>query len=440
MNSTGPRDGRTIAGRYRLEAVIGRGGMSTVYRAHDLLLDRTVAIKLLLDDLGRDPAARRRLLQEARSTAALMHPSIVTLYDAIEEDGQTYLVMEYVQGRGLRDVLEAGPLPIARAVDIALQLANALAFAHQRGIVHGDIKPENVIIDTAGRPKLLDFGIARMTASAEAMQTTLLGTALYVAPEQLEGQPPTAASDIYAAGLVLYEMLVGRLPFEGTTPATAAQRLVHDPAPLHRFNPAIPAGLEAIVMRALARDPQQRYDSVAQFAQALAAYQRGSRTHATTVIPPVVPPRTTPPVAQGQDGMPWWAMVTAALTLGAFLMLALAIVLVRTRGQATGTSVPVTATPTLSSTPAPPPTRTITATPSPLATPTLIPTPTPTPTSTPTPVPTPTPTLTPTVEPLRPTATPALTVTRTPTPFPPTATVQPPVLPGGGPGPRPGAR
>lgn len=261
-NSNGPQTARIIARRYRVEAMIGRGGIATVYRAHDLLLDRTVAVKHLADPITRNAESRARFLNQARSVAALVHPNIATLHDALEEEGQGYLVLEYVEGHQLSTLLRAGPVPLAQAVAMARRLADALDFAHRGGLVHGDVKPANIIITGDGQPKLLDFGIARLVADTIGT-TTPVGTPRYMAPEQLEGQRPTPRADLYALGLVLYEMLAGRQPFAEELPVT--QRLARDPLPLRQATPAIPAAVEAVVMRALARTPEARYQDAAHF-------------------------------------------------------------------------------------------------------------------------------------------------------------------------------
>jgi eukaryotic-like serine/threonine-protein kinase len=212
MPQGNPMPGQTLAGRYRLEAVIGQGGMATVFRAHDLLLDRTVAIKRLSRALDEDASTQRRFLAEARSTAALLHPAIVTLHDALEVQGENYLIMEYVEGQTLRTLLRDGPVSGSRALTLATDLADALAYAHGQRIVHGDIKPENVLVTIDGRPKLVDFGIARQLAGQDTAPTTRFGTTSYMAPEQLQGEPPSVAGDIFALGLVLSEMVTGQLP------------------------------------------------------------------------------------------------------------------------------------------------------------------------------------------------------------------------------------
>jgi serine/threonine protein kinase len=261
--STATYIGQTVAGRYRIEAIAGEGGMATVFRATDLLLERTVALKCLTDRFAAGSDASERVFAEARAMASLAHPAIVMLYDVFEAAGQRYLVMEYVEGRTLRSLLDAGALPPAQAVALSLPLLDALDVAHRHGVVHGDFKPENVLITPSGHPKLTDFGIARLARDASAMPTTVLGTALYLAPEQLEGAPPSVASDVYASGLVLYEMLSGRLPFDGSSPAAvASQRLVRDPIPLRERVPSLSPALESVVLRALARHPEQRYPSI----------------------------------------------------------------------------------------------------------------------------------------------------------------------------------
>jgi serine/threonine-protein kinase len=254
----------TLAGgRYRLERALGSGGMAVVYCARDEELSRTVAVKLLAEHLMEDREFRQRFLREARVAARLSHPNVVAIYDAGEDDGRPFIVMELVEGETLGNVLaRRGRLPPHEVVELGIQAAAGLAHAHARGLVHRDVKPHNLLIRTDGVLKVADFGIARAVASATRRLTsagTILGTAAYLAPEQASGETVTAAADIYALGAVFYEALTGSAPFEGRTPfelLTARQR--DAVVPVSDRAAGVPPALEEIVMRCLARKPEYR--------------------------------------------------------------------------------------------------------------------------------------------------------------------------------------
>src|SRR3954468_22976182 len=207
--------GELIAGRYELEELVGKGGMSTVYRAKDRLLERTVAIKLLHEHFSRDEDYVERFRREARAVARLSHPNIVTVIDRGEDAGRQFIVFEYIDGENLKQLVEReGPLPVADALELALGVARGLAFAHEQGLVHRDVKPQNVLLNGDGRPKVTDFGIARSLDVAGVTQTgTVMGTSHYMAPEQASGRRVDAQSDVYSFGAVLYELLTGEVPF-----------------------------------------------------------------------------------------------------------------------------------------------------------------------------------------------------------------------------------
>jgi serine/threonine-protein kinase len=305
--------------------------MGTVYRAQDLLLARTVAIKHLQNADAEGANSQRRFLNEARSVATLLHPGIVTLYDALEEHGDRYLVMEYVAGRSLRDILRHGPLPADSAIRIGTGLAEAVAYAHEHGIVHGDIKPENVIVAPGGQPKLLDFGLARLDEHRTSASTAKLGTLLYAAPERLEGGPPSKAADVYALGLVLFEMLTGRLPFAGTGLAAATRRLRDRPERLRDVQPRLPATLDAALERALARRPAERLA-----AAALAGLLKGlpaDSLRASTQMLPRQAARRGP--SQLHKALRPWGLRLAGVVL---LVAATAFALSRLGGQAADSS------------------------------------------------------------------------------------------------------
>lgn len=264
--------GTTLAGRYRLEERIASGGMGSVWRARDEILGRAVAVKLLREDLAGDPAAARRFRREALTAASVSHPHMANVFDYVEEDRHPGIVMELVEGETLAARLEReAQLPPEEAVRIAMAMLDALDAAHRAGIIHRDVKPGNVMLERGGAVKVADFGIARVAGDATLTQTGLIfGSPHYLAPEQLRGETPTPAADVYAAGVVLYEMLTGRRPFEGDSPiAIATARLAADPPPPRAHRPDLRPALDAAVMRALAREPDARFSSAREMRAAL---------------------------------------------------------------------------------------------------------------------------------------------------------------------------
>ncbi|HVM21399.1 MAG TPA: protein kinase, partial [Egibacteraceae bacterium] len=282
-------DAVVLGGRYELSERIASGGMASVWRAHDEVLARTVAVKLLHDHLAADEDFRERFRREAIAAAKLTHPNVVSLYDTGSDGDRVYLVMEFVDGATLREVInDLKRLECGQAAAIGERVARALDYAHDRGLVHRDIKPANILIGDDGAVKVADFGIAKADEHDGDLTKTgmVLGTAAYVAPEQITGQGPIdGRADQYALGCMLYEALTGRQPFKGDTAvATAAQRLESSPAPLRSFRPDIPRGLDAIVMRAMARDPEDRFVSAGAMADALAAFADPDDAH-TAALP-----------------------------------------------------------------------------------------------------------------------------------------------------------
>ena len=253
--------GQLIADRYELKDPVGKGGMATVYCAYDTQLERTVALKILHEHFGEDEDYVDRFRREARAAAQLSHPGIVTVIDRGEEDGRQFIVFEFVEGETLKDLVErGGPLPIRGALEIALQVGRALAFAHQQGLIHRDIKPQNVLLNGEGRAKVTDFGIARSLDAVGHTETgTVLGTSHYIAPEQARGERVDAQTDVYSFGVVLYELLTGEVPYSGDNFLTVALRHVNEDVPgvLER-RPDCPLRLAALVERCLAKDPAER--------------------------------------------------------------------------------------------------------------------------------------------------------------------------------------
>ena len=263
---------RVLGDRYELEEMVGRGGMAEVFRATDRVLGRTVAVKVLSDRFAGDRRFVTRFRREAQASAGLNHPNIVSVFDTGSEDGVPYIVMEFVEGKTLADVLaEHGPLPAGRATAIARTVAAALSVAHDRGLVHRDVKPGNIMLTDGDHVRVMDFGIARAAADDTLTQTgTILGTAAYLSPEQAQGMTVGPPSDVYSLGCVLYEMLTGRPPFTGDSAVSVAFRHVRDdPVPLSELGTEAPPELEGVVMRALAKDPEQRFASGGELERAL---------------------------------------------------------------------------------------------------------------------------------------------------------------------------
>ena len=270
-----PQPGDLIADRYELEELVGTGGMSTVFRAHDLQLERRVAIKILHEHYAEDPEYLERFRREARAVARLSHPNVVTVIDRGDDDGRQYIVFENVEGENLKElIVRSGPLPVRQALELVLAVADGLAFAHEQGLVHRDVKPQNVLLSREGEIKVTDFGIARSLHVDHGMtQTgTVLGTGEYLAPEQASGKPVSPATDVYSLGVVLWELLAGDVPFTGDNFVAVALRHVNEPPPsLRQRRPDVSPRLDAAVERALAKDPARRFPTMAAFAEELGA-------------------------------------------------------------------------------------------------------------------------------------------------------------------------
>jgi eukaryotic-like serine/threonine-protein kinase len=258
-------NGKRISGRYRIIKLIGGGGMANVYLAHDMILDREVAIKMLRMDFANEEEFIKRFQREAQSATSLVHPNIVSIYDVGEEDDLYYIVMEYVQGMTLKQYIQQhSPVGVDQALDIMKQLTLAISHAHQNHIVHRDIKPHNILVDEEGTVKITDFGIAMALSATSITQTnSVLGSVHYLSPEQARGGMATKKSDIYSLGIVMFELLTGRLPFSGESAVSIALKHLQSETPsLRRWNADIPQSVENIVLKATAKDPFRRYESL----------------------------------------------------------------------------------------------------------------------------------------------------------------------------------
>jgi serine/threonine-protein kinase len=272
-------------GRYRIQRKLGAGGMADVYLAEDQELGRRVAIKILNSRHGNDDQFIERFRREAKNAAALNHPNIVSIYDRGEAEDTYYIAMEFLDGRTLKELIVGrGAAPINVAIEYARQILSALRFAHRHGIVHRDIKPHNVLVDGEGRVKVTDFGIARAGTSQMTETGSIVGTAQYLSPEQAKGGEIDPRSDLYSLGVVLYELLTGKTPFDGETPVEIAMKhLSTTPKPPSSLRPDVPRELDMVVMRALAKDPDERYQSADEMEGDLERVARGAKVSATTV-------------------------------------------------------------------------------------------------------------------------------------------------------------
>ncbi|HTQ68546.1 MAG TPA: Stk1 family PASTA domain-containing Ser/Thr kinase [Solirubrobacteraceae bacterium] len=343
-----------IDGRYRVISRLGSGGMADVYLAQDQLLGRHLAVKVLHHHFAEDQEFVERFKREASSAAALSHPNIVGIFDRGEWNGTYYIAMEYVAGRSLKSIIrEDGALDPLTAIDIVVQILRAARFAHRRGVIHRDLKPHNVILDEEGRARVTDFGIARAGASDMTLTGSVMGTAQYLSPEQAQGFAVSSASDLYSVGVILYELLTGVVPFEGESAVAIAYKQVSAaPRPPSELNPAIPPSLDAVVMRALAKDPAQRYADADELIVALEHEREVLRTYqgaaipashpsgaialaeappatgSMLVVPPLGPPAEEEP-PQEDHGRRWWLWAVVATAI----VVAVALALVLTQGK-----------------------------------------------------------------------------------------------------------
>jgi eukaryotic-like serine/threonine-protein kinase len=297
----GDLSGRTLGGRYRVEGELGRGGMARVYRGTDGVLGRPVAVKVLSPQYAQDANFVTRFRREAQAAARLNHPNLVQVYDTGSDDGVHYIVMEYVEAKTLADYLAGGGRIMPdRAVELAEAVCDALGVAHAQGVIHRDVKPANIMVTRDGQVKVTDFGIARVTTNETVEQTAaVLGTASYLSPEQAQGGAIDQRSDLYSLGCVLYEMLTGQPPFTADSPvAVASKHVLEQPIAPSRLNHDVAPGLDAIVMKALAKNPDNRYQNAAEMKEDLERVRRGLPVLATPLLPPS--PQTTQVIHRAQ--------------------------------------------------------------------------------------------------------------------------------------------
>jgi serine/threonine-protein kinase len=319
--------GEVLADRYELEELVGSGGMSSVFRAHDRLLDRKVALKVLHQQYSDDEEYVERFRREARAVAALSHPNIVTVIDRGEHEGRQFIVFEYVEGENLKRLIQRrGGAPVVTALELGMQIARGLSFAHQQGLVHRDVKPQNVLLNGDGQAKVTDFGIARSLDVKHGMtQTgTVLGTSDYIAPEQAQGQRVDAHTDVYSLGVVLYELLTSEVPFPGENFVAVAMRHINEPPPpIRDKRPDVPPRVEAAVRRAMAKEPEDRFASMSEFCAELEACLAELQSAGTQVATAVTAPG---PRRGRRRRTPWLAIVAlvvlaAAAAVGVYLVL-----------------------------------------------------------------------------------------------------------------------
>src|SRR4051812_11172673 len=326
-------------GKYTLGALLGQGGMGAVYRSHHPLLNRPVAIKVMLANIAADPQAHQRFLREAQVVAVLSHPNIVNIFDVDVQDGQPYIVMDFASSGSLAARLQAGPIGLGETLRLAIPLADALAYAHGQGLIHRDLKPANVLLRPDGSPVLADFGLARPAVADSAAQITatgaVMGTLAYMAPEQFSGRPADARADLYAFGVMLYEMLTGRVPFAGDSAQIMYGHLQQPPPHPRQLNPALPDPIERLILRLLEKNPDMRPQSAAELAAELRALQSAGAAigptvalanalPATALVQPSGSSAFAPNVAippATESSRPRWAW---PLIGGALLLLALA--------------------------------------------------------------------------------------------------------------------
>ena len=332
--------GQKINNRYEIIRTIGEGGMANVYLGYDTILDRNVAIKVLRGDLSSDEKFVRRFQREALSASSLSHPNIVEVYDVGEDNGLYYIVMEYIDGKTLKQLLKKrGSLTLSEAIDIMLQITDGMAHAHDSYIVHRDLKPQNIMIKDDGQIKITDFGIAMALNATQLTQTnSVMGSVHYLPPEQAAGKGCTIQSDIYSMGIIFYELLTGELPFKGDSAVEIALKQMKDPLPdVHKMNKDIPQSIENIILKATAKNPKNRYQNVREMYQDLLTalnddrmneepyvypYKEHEVDDATKVMKPIDEgePIATPIVDETEKKTNKWIKILAGVLAGIALI------------------------------------------------------------------------------------------------------------------------
>ena len=305
--------------RYQLDERQGSGGMAMVYRAQDLMLERTVAIKLLRADFSKDPDFRERFRQEAKAAANLSHPNIVTVHDFGLDSGRLFIVMEFVPGTDLKTIIQQrGRFPIEETIALMVQACAGIGYAHRAGLVHCDVKPQNMLVTPDKRLKVVDFGIARAltTIAPEEQADIVWGSPQYFSPEQASGNAPSPASDVYSLGVILYEMLTGQLPFSAPEAEELARMHRESPPPSPRkINPDIPAKLEQIILKVLSKEPSARYRTADQLGRVLVTFSQQAPTVATIPAPQF--PQTEPTLQEAEEHGTWQPIPAATTTANA---------------------------------------------------------------------------------------------------------------------------
>jgi len=328
--------GEVLADRYELEELVGTGGMSSVFRAHDRLLDRKVALKILHQQYSADDDYVERFKREARSVAALSHPNIVTVIDRGEHGDRQFIVFEYVAGENLKRMIERrGPAPVPNALELAIQIARGLAFAHQQGLVHRDVKPQNVLLNGDGRAKVTDFGIARSLDVQHGMtQTgTVLGTSDYIAPEQAQGQRVDEHSDVYSLGVVLYELLTSEVPFPGENFVAVAMRHINEEPPsVLGKRPDVSPRLDEAIRRAMAKQPEDRFPTMDAFCAELEACLAELQAAGTQLVRPAV----ARPRPRHRARFSLWPLLLALVVLAAAAAVGAVLILRNDNGGGAG--------------------------------------------------------------------------------------------------------